>query len=111
MIGSPDLWPAVLPVVEALETLGVPYHVGGSVASSFIGIARATQDADLVADLQPPHAAPFARSLEERKTAMRIDLDMTWQTWVASLLAGLRSFASAAKAKQARVVRLSVHHQ
>jgi hypothetical protein len=64
MIGSPDLWPALLPVVESLEALGVPYHVGGSVASSFTGIARATQDADLVADLQPPHAAPFARFLE-----------------------------------------------
>lgn len=66
MIGSPDLWPALLPVVETLEDLGVPYHVGGSIASSFTGIARATQDADLVADLQPPHAAPFARSLEGR---------------------------------------------
>jgi hypothetical protein len=66
MIGSPDFWPALLPVIEALEALGVPYHVGGSVASSFIGIARATQDVDLVADLQLPHAAPFARSLEGR---------------------------------------------
>lgn len=64
MIGSPDLWPALLPVVEALEDLGVPYHVGGSIASSFTGIARATQDADLVADLQAQHVAPFARSLE-----------------------------------------------
>jgi hypothetical protein len=66
MTGSPDFWPALLPVIEALEALGVPYHVGGSVASSFIGIARATQDVDLVADLQLPHAAPFARSLEGR---------------------------------------------
>jgi hypothetical protein len=63
MIGSSDLWPALLPVVEALEKLGVPYHVGGSVASSFVGIARATQDADLVADLRPLHAAPFAQAL------------------------------------------------
>ena len=35
MIESPDLWAALLPVIDALETLGVPYHVGGSVASSF----------------------------------------------------------------------------
>lgn len=60
---SPDLWAAVLPVVEALEALGVPYHMGGSVASSFTGIARATQDADLVADLRPEHAAPLAEAL------------------------------------------------
>jgi hypothetical protein len=56
MIESPDLWAALLPVIDALEALGVPYHVGGSVASSFTGIARATQDADLVAGLRPEHA-------------------------------------------------------
>lgn len=66
MIGSPDLWAALLPVVEALESLGVPYHVGGSVASSFTGIARTTQDADLVAGLQPQHAVPLSRSLDGR---------------------------------------------
>lgn len=61
---SPDLWAAVLPVVEVLEALGIPYHMGGSVASSFTGIARATQDADLVADLRPEHAAPLAEALQ-----------------------------------------------
>ena len=64
MIDSPDLWEAPPPVVGALEALGVPYHVGGSVASSFTGIARATQDADLVADLRLPHAPLLARALE-----------------------------------------------
>lgn len=60
MIPNPDLWKAVLPVIDALEALGVPYHVGGSVASSFVGIARATQDADLIADLRPEHANLWA---------------------------------------------------
>lgn len=64
MIDSPDLWRALLPVVETLEALGVPFHVGGSVASSFTGISRATQDADLVAELRPEHAAPFAAALQ-----------------------------------------------
>lgn len=63
MIPNLDLWTALLPVIDALDALGVPYHVGGSVASSFVGIARATQDADLVADLRPEHAAPLARAL------------------------------------------------
>lgn len=63
MIPNLDLWTAVLPVVDTLEALGVPYHVGGSIASSFLGIARATQDADLVADLRPEHAAPLAQAL------------------------------------------------
>lgn len=64
MIESPDLWTALLPVVDTLEALGVPYHVGGSVASSFTGIARATQDADLVASLRPEHAAPLVQALQ-----------------------------------------------
>jgi hypothetical protein len=64
MIESPDLWAALLPVIDALEKLGVPYHVGGSVASSFTGIARATQDADLVAGLRPEHARPLVEALQ-----------------------------------------------
>jgi len=58
------LWQAVLPVVDALAALPASYYIGGSVASSFAGIARFTQDADLVADLRPPHAVPLAERLE-----------------------------------------------
>jgi len=65
MVENPDLWRALLPVVEALEEMGVAYHVGGSVASSFTGIARATQDADLVADLELPHVTPFTTALTD----------------------------------------------
>jgi len=36
---------------EALDRLGIHYAVGGSFASSFHGIARATQDLDLVVEL------------------------------------------------------------
>ena len=36
-----------LRVVDILEGLGVPYLVGGSVASSLHGIPRSTQDVDL----------------------------------------------------------------
>ncbi|HEX4514424.1 MAG TPA: hypothetical protein VH054_12830 [Polyangiaceae bacterium] len=39
------------PVVDALTTLGVPYRVGGSVASSALGIPRSTLDADIVCDI------------------------------------------------------------
>ena len=43
---------AITPVIEALEELGVPYHIGGSVASSIYGILRATIDVDLIVDLR-----------------------------------------------------------
>jgi hypothetical protein len=65
MSDGPDLWRAVLPLVAALEALPANYYIGGSVASSFAGIARSTQDADLVADLRPSHAAALAATLEE----------------------------------------------
>lgn len=62
---QPDLLAAVSPVVDALERLGVPYSVVGSIASSAHGIARASIDADLVADLQARHVDPFVGLLEQ----------------------------------------------
>lgn len=41
-----------LRVAAIFDALGVPYLVGGSVASSLLGIPRATLDVDLVADLR-----------------------------------------------------------
>ena len=38
-------------VIDALEKLAIPYHVGGSYASSVHGIPRQTQDIDFVIDL------------------------------------------------------------
>ncbi len=63
MAEVPDLWRAVLPVVELLESWNVPCHLGGSVASSFLGVARSTLDADLVADLRPVHGPMLVQAL------------------------------------------------
>ncbi len=60
----PDILEALAPVIGALNQLAVPYHLGGSVASSVHGIGRSTLDADLIADLQPPHVAPLVALLE-----------------------------------------------
>lgn len=51
-----------LRVLRLLEDLGVNAWIGGSLASSIFGIPRATQDADIIADI-PPEAA---RQLVER---------------------------------------------
>jgi len=64
---------AISPIIEALEQLGVSYHIGGSVASSVYGILRATIDADLVADLRLEHVRPLIMQL---KTDYYIDEDM-----------------------------------
>jgi hypothetical protein len=43
-------------LAAALERLGIPYAIGGSLASAARGLYRATNDADLVAAIQPHHA-------------------------------------------------------
>lgn len=50
-------------VARVLEDLGVPYFVGGSLASTLHGEPRFTRDADLVAELEFHHAEPLARAL------------------------------------------------
>jgi len=45
------------------DQLGVPYLVGGSVASSLHGIPRSTLAVDLVAGLQEAHVAPLVAGL------------------------------------------------
>lgn len=52
-----------LRVIETLEQLGIPYLIGGSLASAVHGVVRATLDTDLVAELQPEHAAPLVQAL------------------------------------------------
>ena len=70
-----DMLLALTPVVEELERLGAPYYIGGSLASSAYGVARATLDADLVADLQMSQVSALAAALQASyyldETAMR----------------------------------------
>jgi hypothetical protein len=49
---APDPVQMVTQVARAIEKAGASYLVGGSLASSRYGLPRATQDIDLVADLQ-----------------------------------------------------------
>jgi hypothetical protein len=50
-------------VSAALERMGIPYLIGGSIASSSRGIARATMDIDLVARIEPDQAQPLSSAL------------------------------------------------
>ncbi|HID96181.1 MAG TPA: hypothetical protein EYP53_09045 [Candidatus Latescibacteria bacterium] len=70
---KPDILAAVEPVVKAFEKLGATYYIGGSVASSAFGVARATLDVDVVADLKLPHVKPLVEAL---KPEYYIDEDM-----------------------------------
>jgi hypothetical protein len=58
-----DLRAALDPVADALEAMNVDYRVGGSVASSALGVGRSTLDIDLVADLGTEHVGPLVARL------------------------------------------------
>lgn len=62
---SPDLLAALEPVAGALEALGVPYFVGGSLASAAHGVPRASIDADVIAELGLQHVAPLISRLAD----------------------------------------------
>lgn len=45
-----DVMEALTPLVDAFEQLGIAYYIGGSVSSSLHGLARRTQDVDVIVD-------------------------------------------------------------
>jgi hypothetical protein len=53
----------VLLVARTLESLGVPYVLVGSLASSARGVPRSTNDADIVAALSVAHVGPLVARL------------------------------------------------
>jgi hypothetical protein len=71
-MNQPDLFAALGPVIDALETLGVAYSVVGSVASSAYGVARSTVDADVVAEIPEARVEAFVASLA---ATYYVDLD------------------------------------
>lgn len=62
-----------LRVVSALDRIGIPYLVGGSIASSVHGRPRTTQDVDIVAQVLGKHVAPLVAELERD---FYVDADM-----------------------------------
>jgi hypothetical protein len=52
-------------VTQVLEKLHIPYLIGGSLASTLYGMVRTTQDADIVAIMQPEHLEPFVSALKD----------------------------------------------
>ena len=54
----------LLLIVGVFDKLGIPYAVGGSIASSLHGLARSTQDIDILALIKPEQAGALARELE-----------------------------------------------
>jgi hypothetical protein len=51
-------------VTSLLERLGVPYVIGGSLASTLYGMVRTTQDSDVIAEMRSEHIQPFMAALQ-----------------------------------------------
>jgi hypothetical protein len=52
-----------LKVVDVLDSIGVPYLIGGSLASTLHGMVRTTLDVDLVAEVRHEHVSPLVQLL------------------------------------------------
>lgn len=61
----PDWIAVTLKVIDALDSLGVPYAIGGSAASIIHGTVRSTLDSDLIADLRSEHVDRLVAILED----------------------------------------------
>lgn len=51
-------------VAGVFDTLGVPYLIGGSLASTLYGMVRTTQDSDVIARMPLEDIEPFVSALE-----------------------------------------------
>ena len=54
-----------LKVTDVLEKLGIPYLIGGSLASTLYGMVRTTQDSDVIAEMRLEHRQPFVAALQD----------------------------------------------
>jgi len=52
-------------VAQTLERIGIPYAVGGSLASSLHGVMRSTLDVDIVADMKLEHIPALVGALAQ----------------------------------------------
>ncbi len=62
---SPDILDAIKTIVSTFAQLNISYYISGSLASSLYGIARATMDVDLVADISKTHIPELVFLLSE----------------------------------------------
>jgi hypothetical protein len=51
-------------VTKALESIGVVYFIGGSIASTLYGMVRTTQDSDIIADIHAEQIPLFVNQLQ-----------------------------------------------
>jgi hypothetical protein len=68
---------ATIAVIDALESLGVPYMIVGSLSSNFYGVARSTHDADFVVRLE---SVSIWQVMQKVGPGLRLDDQMSFET-------------------------------
>ena len=63
---SPDLLIALRDAVEIFDELAIPFVIGGSVASSFHGLWRTTENTDVATLMRGDHVARFCERAEDK---------------------------------------------
>ena len=76
-----DVIEALSPLVEAFDRLGITYYIGGSVSSSLHGMARQSQDVDVIADIRPDQVRALVQVLQS-------DYYVDEQAWQAAIRHG-----------------------
>lgn len=68
-----DALTATLDAVKIFQAFNIPYFIGGSLATALHGVARATMDVDVIADLAVVHVQALS---EELSGAFYVDDEM-----------------------------------
>jgi hypothetical protein len=68
---------ATAAVIDALESLAIPYMVVGSLSSNYYGVARSTHDADFVVHLQ---TASISQVMQRIGPGLKLDDQMSFET-------------------------------
>ncbi len=76
-----DVIEALTPLLEAFDQLGIIYYIGGSVSSSLHGMARQTQDVDVIAGIGHTQVHPLVQALQG-------DYYLDEQAWQAAIRHG-----------------------
>lgn len=97
MTTSFDPLDTALRVGRSLEVMGIPYTIGGSIASSFAGEPRSTIDIDIVAALEERHVEALVADLSDE---FYVDAD--------ALLRAIRARSSANLIHQATQLKVDV---
>jgi hypothetical protein len=65
-MADPGALSVAVQVTRVLDDLGIPYVIGGSLASIAHGMMRTTMDVDIIADIQTKHVDEFYQALRKQ---------------------------------------------